>query len=157
MDSTSEVQIGTVIEWTDFPFPRFGSKKIKTRWFVCVGHTGELDKILGSTACLYISTTTTMPQRLVSTDRYFSFSPDDFSPGDFPFEQACCLDYDEEPNVIPENVISGSPDIRSVSVLDKKLIKVILKGLLTSDEISKRVKDVLTRSLDEIDHMIRME
>jgi hypothetical protein len=149
------VKVGTVLKWNNYPYGKFEGK-IKPRWFVCVGHTGEVHELLGFSFSLYISTTTTR-EAWLEKGEYYSFLPEKFLPNQFPFEEKCHINYNEIPECVEGEKIINNPDIEIRGELDSSTMVQILKGLIKSGLISDRIKDDLKRCLDEIQHKLDRE
>jgi hypothetical protein len=117
------LNVGDVILWHDFPYPKSGD--IKDRWFIYLGRT----PIFSMPVFAFLCTTTTQAQHFAPGGDRSSHSYKRFDVCSFPqFEQDCILDYDEELHSVTEETVDRcQAQIEHRGQLDKNTMRNIYK------------------------------
>jgi hypothetical protein len=122
------MQVGTVIQWSNFPYPQYGGPK-KSRFFVCLGSTNRLNPPV----LIYFHSTTTKKR-----NKNHFFFPCDRYPF---FRKDCYLCYNERPYTYGENELKQlikKHDISTEGQIMNNDLRKIYEGIRNSNTYSKR-------------------
>lgn len=119
--------IGDVFRWNNFPYPHNGL--IKTRWFIFLGDSCNLNGNIG--LAFLISPTKKINQHISKYSHRSDYSYMIFNTNDYGFRIDCLIDnmtgfYD----TIYNNELSGNRDIRITENIDNSKLKIIYNDVL---------------------------
>lgn len=130
------LEVGTVIKWNNFPYPRYSNKN-KPRWFICAGFSGYFAQV----SEVYLYTTTTQLNHfkkfgIRSSHSYFIFQCNHYTV----FDQDCAIDFDEGPyNLAITQLEQKKDDIEVKGKLNEQTLRMIYNKLLSSRFISRKI------------------